>query len=591
LPFSSRLLCVCLLCALRESVSYSILGAPDAAMARTAMIRMAALGVVASGAAGAFLEQGGVERPTDLLEEVERAMGGAKRDDVEGRVAAFEELMRPTFLALPHTKEDRLPSASVRYLLHRAFVERHAWYVEGLVNGGEAWNQTSPAAAFARHGGGEAQGVFESRLASEGGLTLRETAVLASTLESLIHEENVERLRSAFRIMGLGFEASAHTEQQIRQAIDNYMLMFVLGMNHSIVTPQLMDRTWRNIGKVYPEWPETRKWVREVREEVVGQTPDARTSLVSTLRVLEAVASRYGRWQDRECLAMKEDLVRLEKVGTGRVLLRDFYEAALFGGYQFMEKKPFLRQLGVLDESEVAQPSVVIPNYMNAATNCMAGSKFYSVCCMSECEPLLKTLEQRIGAPGALPGAILEIVERLPSSSVDAPRSLDASMVERLEGIAEQHGGKVPLHGRLFAQWMHHAFPRECPYPHISGTTQQMTSSQYLREKGESSALDRDGLLWEVEVHRQGERVADGARRFDLEHDEEVSPRVPWSTEEEVFAHTKEALAPQPPSRWHSFASSAIMLVAGASLLVSAWRASLGPKALLSGKARAKCVV
>lgn len=385
-------------------------------------------------------------------------------------------------------------------------------------------------------------------------------------------------------------KASAHTEWQVQQAVDNYMLMFVLGMNHSVVTPQLMERTWRNIARIYPTWPTTRKWVREVREEVVREAPEARTSLVSTLRVLEVMASRYGRWQDSECLAMKQDLVQLEKAGSGRVLLRDFYEAALFGGYQFMEKKPFLRQLGVLDESVSAQPSVVIPNYMNAATNCMAGSKFYSVCCMNECEPLLKTLEQHVGAPGALPGTIVEVVERLPSSTVDVPRSLDASLVERLEGIAEHHGGTVPLHGRLFAQWMHHAYPRECPYPHLSGTTQQMTSSKYARETGESSALDHDGLLWEVEVHLQGER-AGRVSALALEGEEASSPRLPWSTEEEVFTHTPATSSGSSLSRWHSYTSSSMMALAIGSLAVWAWRAASGPKALLSKSARAKFAV
>merc|ERR550537_1532339 len=28
----------------------------------------------------------------------------------------------------------------------------------------------------------------------------------------------------------------------------------------------------------------------------------------------------------------------------------------------------------------------------------------------------------------------------------------------------------IPLHGRLLAQWLHYAFPRECPYPHMPGT-------------------------------------------------------------------------------------------------------------------------
>merc|ERR550514_1170682 len=42
----------------------------------------------------------------------------------------------------------------------------------------------------------------------------------------------------------------------------------------------------------------------------------------------------------------------------------------------------------------------------------------------------------------------------------------------QLDHIADAHKGKVPLHGRLFGQWMHRAFPRECPFPHRAGSTQ-----------------------------------------------------------------------------------------------------------------------
>ena len=36
----------------------------------------------------------------------------------------------------------------------------------------------------------------------------------------------------------------------------------------------------------------------------------------------------------------------------------------------------------------------------------------------------------------------------------------------------EEHGGKVPIHGRLFAQWLHYVFPRDCAFPYKSGQTQ-----------------------------------------------------------------------------------------------------------------------
>ena len=30
-----------------------------------------------------------------------------------------------------------------------------------------------------------------------------------------------------------------------------------------------------------------------------------------------------------------------------------------------------------------------------------------------------------------------------------------------------RNGGEVPLHGLLFAQWLHYAFPNECPHPRV----------------------------------------------------------------------------------------------------------------------------
>merc|ERR1719277_1976873 len=70
------------------------------------------------------------------------------------------------------------------------------------------------------------------------------------------------------------------------------------------------------------------------------------------------------------------------------------------------------------------------------------------------------------------------------SDSVDAPRNLSASLVSRLWEIADHHDGSVPLHGRLFAQGMHHAYPLECPYPHAGGTTQPLTPDEWMDQSG-----------------------------------------------------------------------------------------------------------
>merc|ERR1719201_2336839 len=89
---------------------------------------------------------------------------------------------------------------------------------------------------------------------------------------------------------------------------------------------------------------------------------------------------------------------------------------------------------------------------------------------------------------------IAELVAKLPSSTRTAPRQLSPTLRRRLDEIADAHGGSVPLHGRLFSQWMHHAYPRECPYPHIPGTTNQLSAKQWEKESGIGAAATHEEL-------------------------------------------------------------------------------------------------
>merc|ERR1719201_3185163 len=75
-----------------------------------------------------------------------------------------------------------------------------------------------------------------------------------------------------------------------------------------------------------------------------------------------------------------------------------------------------------------------------------------------------------ISAPDATPATILSLVPNIASATMPSSRSLSPWLHHRLDEVAKHHGGRVPLHGRLFAQWLHYAYPRECTFPHIAGT-------------------------------------------------------------------------------------------------------------------------
>merc|ERR1719428_2549109 len=72
----------------------------------------------------------------------------------------------------------------------------------------------------------------------------------------------------------------------------------------------------------------------------------------------------------------------------------------------------------------------------------------------------------------------------------DAPPEISDALVGQLDKIASAHGGQVPLHGRLFAQWLHYVFPQQCPFPHKTGDAStarphEFTGGDFIASKAE----------------------------------------------------------------------------------------------------------
>merc|ERR1719436_923543 len=283
---------------------------------------------------------------------------------------------------------------------------------------------------------------------------------------------------------------------------------------------------------MYPTWHATQTFLRDVQKTTVP-LQGTEITFENVASVIEEVGERYGRWQDKECRDLKADLVSVEDRGTGRVRLADFYGSVIHDGkWQFSESIDYLRQLGALDESDPANLRVIIPNYIVSPSNCVASSSYYSVCCLDECEDILGHLEEKLGTHAATPGEISSLVALLPSATVAGNRTLSTSLLQRLEEVAQHHGGRIPLHGRLFAQWMHQAYPRECPYPHVTGTTNPRRAAEYAAETGLEVTASQEEMWQHAEASppRRRSQVAgseDAAEDYGM-----------WTMEEElVFKH------------------------------------------------------
>jgi len=99
----------------------------------------------------------------------------------------------------------------------------------------------------------------------------------------------------------------------------------------------------------------------------------------------------------------------------------------------------------------------------------------------------------------------------------------------QLEEVAEFHDGQIPLHGRLMAQWLHYAFPHECPYPHVSKGFNPLTSSEWFAQNGKDPMASQD----ELQKYSAGTTNA---------QEEEMHSMGQWTLEEEMRAGGKAPL-------------------------------------------------
>lgn len=264
---------------------------------------------------------------------------------------------------------------------------------------------------------------------------------------------------------------------------------------------------------------------------------------------MEDLAQHYGKWQNSECRDMKAHLVELDPEGLGRLPLGLFYAQPEGASYHFSESADYLRQIGALDETSPSNPQVYIANYVGGPSNCIASSAYYSVCCLSECDTILGDLERHVKAPTASPETLLSFAVDHKDGAV-----LSDSLKEKLRAIADRHGGKVPLHGRLFAQWLHFAFPHECPYPTVLESATPLTASQWLEGRSMASLKERKQHL----ASTAG--IAPTAQDFDIDGR--------W-TDHEVLP-----LLSQPRSSlFGGFMRSVVMVVALCVALRSVWAA------------------
>mmetsp|Transcript_37483 Transcript_37483/g.46374 ORF Transcript_37483/g.46374 Transcript_37483/m.46374 type:complete len:540 (-) Transcript_37483:34-1653(-) len=476
---------------------------------------------------------------TISVEEVQKDLQTSMKALLDGddastkRAGLIEARVWQTFQALPKNDMGRLSPRGVRYLVHNYFMKEHGWLIQGLdPHGNQAEvSEIHEVNILQDKAPALVESLLEARRSNHG-LALNDVVTMITALERLIFDESLALLRASYVFNDANMEGTVG-QNGVHDILTSYLLLFQLGSKGNLSDARLHKSLKSRISS-RDDWAMLVDFEKDAvlnfdfAKHNSNPFVKPQYTFQDTLEIVEELAHSYGKWQNTECRQMKADLMDLDADGDGRIPLGKFYGRVDNTKYQFTESIQYLEEVGALEEKKVR-----IANYLQGPSNCIASSTYYSLCCLSECEGVLNDLEAKVQAPSVEAMHLLRLVGNISSSTVDAPRDFPPVMSERLHQIAQQNGGEVPLHGRLFAEWLHFAFPNECPYPHMVEESRTLTPAHWLDKK--------------VSVD-PGQRIQLASRAEEETTVAEVE--IPWTSEEVL--HVQEAKL-QPGTRLFSF--------------------------------------
>lgn len=516
---------------------------------------------------------------THLGDAVAEALGCGGHVSQE-QLASIEAALQPIWRSLPKSERGRVERRSLRYLAHRYFTQKSAFLIRGFepsrpTNASEWGAEDILSLRVPAY----VESVLESQHKQEHGFDIQDAVHMVAALERLLFDAESEMLAKAFESQGKDISESLDG-RNLEGVLRDYIIHWMMGTDDETLGAALKDR--RIVEHALPKWKEIQAFIRgQVKALEFGRQhePLAETrprhhalsqqfSFEDAHRAVGAITTSFAHFWDSECSDMKEALVEMDTHHTGRVPLSKFYSSALETEWRFGESESYLRELGALDETSVWGKQVIIPNYLQATSNCIVSTQHYLVCCVNECEGLLREIEVKVQRPAATPAELLTLVGNMTSQTSldhDEAPHLGASHRTQLEQIAATHGGVVPLHGRLFAQWLHYVFPRECPFPHKVGTASLKTPSEF----GDSAIATKS----DMEDHASSE-ASDLPSRVEKDELEWMSQ---WDSEEELVVGSLGQMRPAESTDRLAVGGAALLLVLGI-FGVGASRKSTGSK-------------
>jgi len=463
------------------------------------------------------------------------------------QLSSIKRLLQPLWDTLPKNKLGNVEWHMVRYAAHRFFMQQYNVWVNGLEPTKHV-NESALGRTDMLSGKGESvlEAVIKGKLNGQG-FSFDDITFLIDTLVQAVFDTDANRLEQAYHEAHVD-PRSASGSRHVELVISAYLAIWT---DDGDGAPR---RSW--------QWRSFATWIAKKMEFDVSRSPRSglgRAAMQQTFvfedvhrAIVDITRSAAAYWEG-DCRRMKSVLVGMDRTGIGRIPLADFYGKKADGDARFAESEAYLRDLGALDETSASfSKQVVIPNYLQGASNCIVTTPFYMVCCASECEEVLNDIQDSVGAPAASAEVIMGLVMSMENFDDEAP-SLDKPLIRQLHKIADTHGGLVPLHGRVFALWLHYAFPRECPYPHKAGTASATPMNQFTG----SVASDDDVRSYSAQRNSSQERIRDVERAHWM---------LQWLVEEEMDMGLDLGAAP-----WERACGWGSYVCGGVAMLGAAW--------------------
>jgi len=399
------------------------------------------------------------------------------------RLERIAAVMAPSFAAAPKDRHGAVTLAGAQHLLRMYLGIERGWRIRIPGLEPDAWQANAtrapPVDASMQRLRAAAGALFDER-ADAPGFSLEDVASLAATLEGVVADEFqdfVAAARHLNRVKGPVPLALSQGQWVLTTAMllfQNPGLSAVDFEEKKLVAPTIQKLAKSQL-PIPNAWDTAKDALRNFRfAQRLRASPFsiAKFSAQELSTIGTHVVEDWGKIKNRDCRVMKDELMTRDKHGTGLVPLAIFYapwgrsDSKASHSFEYTETVEHLRAIGALDETSASHPQVRLVNYMLGPANCGARTSTASLCCMSECAAVVSEIESQVQAPTATADRLLGVVGNVSTDTVDAPRRFPSGLAQRLHAIAAKRGGQVPLHGRLFAEWLHFAFPHECPFPH-----------------------------------------------------------------------------------------------------------------------------